>query len=490
MNRILMMIGLKNTNHISVIKQFANFFLTILIVSVLIIFTNPEPSDKLTRSTSLKRIKTEENGYERIDYVDDNNIITYAADKHYASKIITREENTILEEFLGTDGEPCKQNLGYYSILRFLNENSQEYKTVYLDLNKQPVMNKAGYASIERTYGEKGETISELFFDENGKPVETNLLGYGCIYEYDNDGRNYKTIYLGANGKPCISGQGYAIIHKSFYEEGDNKGKVKDEFYFDEKEEPIKLKNGQYGLHREYDEVGRTNKYTYLGMDGEPIVTVDGYTTVICSYYNDDSVKSYLYYDKNGEPVALAQGQYGVIRRDGKSIWLDKNGNEIISLRNLLFGSKWFSLLMCCSILIISSVINTRYNKILLVMYIGFIILITLYNRSESAGGIQLVPFWSYGKMLEDKELATEIFYNILLFVPLAVILYKIHPTKTIILPIIAFSILIECAQYIWHIGLCEIDDIISNTIGSIAGYRIAKHLEKLICKEKTTGSL
>ena len=453
------------------LKRFILLLLLLFIVALILFCNNGDSTEQTIRSTSLKRMVTKEDGYERIDYVDEDGTITYAADKHYATLIREKGDHTILETFLGADGKPVQQNLGHYSILRLFNQDEKEYKTIYLDMDGQPTMNRAGYAIIERVFNDEGKTHSEMYFDKNEQPVESKLSGYGRIYEYDENGRNIKSIYLGADGKPAISGNGYSIICSTYYEEGDNKGRVKNEYYYNEKEEPIKLKDGQYGLHRDYDTVGRINTYTYLGIDGMPTTTTDGYTTIIRSYYNDDSVKSDMYYDKDGLPIATSEGNYGRLRINGRTIWLDINGNEMQSFHNFIFSGKWFTLIMCIAVVIISSLINTKCNKVLLLLYSLLIIYLTLINRSESAGGINLSPFWSYRQLFTDKELTIGILNNILLFIPFATVLYNIHPTSKVIIAVIVFSILIELIQYCFSIGFCETDDVISNTFGGVTGY-------------------
>ena len=41
--------------------------------------------------------------------------------------------------------------------------------------------------------------------------------------------------YIDINEDPMISGQGFAILSREYYDSGENVGRVKKEFYFDEK---------------------------------------------------------------------------------------------------------------------------------------------------------------------------------------------------------------------------------------------------------------
>ena len=46
-------------------------------------------------------------------------------------------------------------------------------------------------------------------------------------------------------------------------------------------------------------------------------------------------------------------------------------------------------------------------------------------------------------------------------------------------------SILIEATQYIFNLGWCEIDDVISNTAGAMIGFAIAVVLKRICDKRK-----
>ncbi len=471
--------NLKSPNKRIMQCAFKYIICLLIIIFLILLFAisiKEDTSEGLVRSTSLQRVVTKGDSYDRIDYVDEKGNITYAADKHYATLIRIKEENQVLDKYYDTDGEQTKQNLGYYSILRLYNQSGQEYKTVYLDINGEPMTNRAGYAIVERTYNQEGKIETELYYDENEAPIETNLLGYGCRNEYDDKGRIEAITYLGLDGEPDICGQGYAIVHKTYYEEGEYKNWTKNEYYYDEKGKPIRLSIGQYGLHREYDKEGRINLYTYLGIDGLPTITTNGYTTIKRTYYNDDSVKCDMYYDINGNPIALSEGQYGVLRKEGRSVWLDINGKEKQSFHNLIFGSKWFSLSACLIVVFISSFTKRNNALVILSFYVLFVIYLTLMKRTENAWGVNLTPLWSYRQVLVNQGLATEILNNILLFIPLTALMYRIYPKRTIILLAFLLSLLIELIQYCLHIGLCEIDDVISNTLGGFIGYQVGKN--------------
>jgi glycopeptide antibiotics resistance protein len=68
----------------------------------------------------------------------------------------------------------------------------------------------------------------------------------------------------------------------------------------------------------------------------------------------------------------------------------------------------------------------------------------------------------------------SNIFGNILLFFPLPIILkmyLKVYKFSTVLFISMLFSIAIETLQYIFRVGVADIDDVILNTVGACFGY-------------------
>jgi colanic acid biosynthesis glycosyl transferase WcaI len=93
---------------------------------------------------------------------------------------------------------------------------------------------------------------------------------------------------------------------------------------------------------------------------------------------------------------------------------------------------------------------------------------------------VNLVPFRNNLKDL--KYLAeigvfnyfSNIFGNVLLFIPLPFILkiyLKVYKFSTVLLISVSLSVAIEFLQYIFKVGVADIDDVILNTVGACAGY-------------------
>ena len=452
------------------------FFLLITITSM----STCADAEEMVRSSSLQMVIKKEGNIERRDYIDDEGVITYAADKHYATVIKTSDDKTLLEEFFDASGAPAQQVLGNYALIREFNSDGRNYKIIYLGIDGEPVLTTMGYAILIRSFNEGGDTEVELYYDTEGRPVETSLVGYGCLKEYDEIGRNIRITYLNENNQPAICGQGFASMCRSYYETGPAAGQVKTEFYYDENRKPIKLSLGQYGIYKEYDELGRCVLQTYLDETGRPMVTNQGHSSVRRTFYEDDTVKTETYYDINGKPVRLREGQYGSIRRDGIVTYLDAKWNKMFNLRNFLVGNRLSVIVLCSLIVVFSGLCNRNANYVLLILYMLFIGYMTLLNRESVVSKLNFELFWSYRYFFVNSDFRWEVLNNYLLFIPLGTILYHVYPDRKALLIPVVYSVIIETIQYFMGIGLCELDDVISNGLGAVLGFGAGLFLNRL----------
>lgn len=109
----------------------------------------------------------------------------------------------------------------------------------------------------------------------------------------------------------------------------------------------------------------------------------------------------------------------------------------------------------------------------LLVSYLIFILCTTLIFRENSETmRYHLFPFWSYD-VLNYKVIAEHIL-NVLMFVPIGFLLgatvIEIRFWQLIKIGCM-ISVTIEVIQLLSHRGVCNIDDVIHNTIGCAIGY-------------------
>ena len=114
----------------------------------------------------------------------------------------------------------------------------------------------------------------------------------------------------------------------------------------------------------------------------------------------------------------------------------------------------------------------------LAVIYTAVLIyIVMLKNSGVPVRAIQPIPFyWLYGYLSGEKTLLAtlkNVLGNILLFIPPGIILPLISDKMTLKKCVAAgfvLSLCAETAQYIFCLGMSDIDDLITNTLGALAG--------------------
>lgn len=144
----------------------------------------------------------------------------------------------------------------------------------------------------------------------------------------------------------------------------------------------------------------------------------------------------------------------------------------------------YFLMFLSVLILIFWSVVNLfatfnwkRIGNIILgAIFIVILSYLTLISRGH-VFDMQLTPFYSFIAAKSQPEIYRSVFMNFLLFVPLGATLpyalSRLPKKRNIFVTIvIAFllSAVIEFLQYYYHLGRCETDDVIFNTLGAAFG--------------------
>ena len=131
--------------------------------------------------------------------------------------------------------------------------------------------------------------------------------------------------------------------------------------------------------------------------------------------------------------------------------------------------------------------------RLLCLEYVFLIICSTIVFRQFSESKtIEYRLFWSYEQAsIGNIYLFFENMMNIIIFIPLGFLLCIAFPKVTlwqVIIAGFAFSLAIELMQLKLQRGLCEVDDLIHNTIGCIIGvlfFQLAKATYKILQKDK-----
>ena len=106
-----------------------------------------------------------------------------------------------------------------------------------------------------------------------------------------------------------------------------------------------------------------------------------------------------------------------------------------------------------------------RKRKILIAIYIFFILWVTLFTRDTISARIVKGLFWEV-RMGYWWDIAL----NMLLFIPLG---FLVGGKQAIVVGF-SLSVGIELSQYVFKLGVCEADDVLNNTIGAIVGCLMA----------------
>ena len=462
-------------------KELILTVLLLLFVIVSFAYINPAVEQKQQdyHSSQLHKTIKREANTERTDYTDSEGRITDAADLGYSSVVVTRTEEGELEQYYNSEGAKVSRRYsGHYAVYREYDEYGRITCISFRDNDGEPMIISEGYATEKREYD--GKTVIVRYYNTNGQPICTPLYGYGRISEYNENGKNTKTTYINQFGKTMKVRQGYAIITRDYYtSDGPENGKVKSEYYFDENEEPVALSLGQFGVHKEYDKSGRETVLTYLDAEGNPAVTNKGYTTVVRSFHADNKTATEQYFDLEGKPFALSEGQYGIRKENGQTVYLDKDGAETFNIRNLLYNHSWIVIPLAFAVVILSILLDKRWNMLFLAVCVIAIGYFTIMFRYGGETGKTII-LWNYRRIFTNSNARADVLKNIWLFVPLGAILYRLCPKKIVLFVPFALSVIIEGIQYFTGTGYCELDDIISNGLGGIAGYCLGSLLLSL----------
>ena len=121
-----------------------------------------------------------------------------------------------------------------------------------------------------------------------------------------------------------------------------------------------------------------------------------------------------------------------------------------------------------------------RKRKYIFAAYTIFIVWYTLLKREPR--GLERVfkpelfwaiRAWIVNPTIESKKEAVQYLLNILFFIPYGLLFPWKHNWKRVFMTALVLSISIELSQYIFNLGWCEVDDVISNTLGAMIGYGI-----------------
>ena len=398
-------------------------------------------------------------------YVNSDGVITDAIDMGYATVCRMRDDNdrVVEERYLDVSGKPVARYGDYYGLSYKYDETSTVI--TYLDAEGNPEKRSVGYTTTVRTQAD-GRAYDDFYYDLNGQQVQCSSGYYGLHREYNSDGQSTSLTFLDKDGHPVCTSSGYAI--KTYQRDGN--GTVVIEQFLDTEGNPARSLLGQYGELYQRNEQGYISQITYLDLDGNPAPTNAGYTILKRTYHKDGTADTDMYFDANGNPKALSKGQYGIKRSGKVSLLLDRNGNVLLCVDNLLNGFPCMVVVFGCVVCLLMLILPRRLSIFLTIVYVAFILYETLMFREPGDARTNFVLFSYAGKFLKEQSVRVGAIDNIWLFIPLGTGLYRWFQKKWVLLIPFVMSVVIETAQYITGLGIAEFDDVFGNTVGGWIG--------------------
>lgn len=181
-----------------------------------------------------------------------------------------------------------------------------------------------------------------------------------------------------------------------------------------------------------------------------------------------------MYFDANGNPKALSKRQYGIKRSGKVNLLLDRNGNIMLCVDNLLNGFPCMVVVFGSVVCLLMIVLPKSLSVVLTIVYVAFILYETLMFRESGDARTNFVLFSYAGKFLKEQSVRVGVINNIWLFIPLGTGLYRWFQKKWALLVPFVISVAIETTQYITGLGMAEFDDVFGNTMGGWIGVLVA----------------
>lgn len=311
---------------------------SVVLLSVLALLPDADVDhDAGYTSSELSIRETVDENVTSTSYVNPDGVITVAIDIGYATVCRMRDDNgrVVEERYLDANGYPVARYENFHGLSYEYDETSTVI--TYLDVEGNPIIRSDGYSTIVRTQVD-GRAYDDFFYDLNGQQVQCSGGYYGLRRGYNAEGQNISLAFLDKDGRAVCTLSGYAIMTY----QRDMNGTVVGKQYFDTDGNPVRSSLGKYGEFYQRNEQGYTGQITYL--------------------------------DADGNPKALSKGQYGIKRSGKANILLDRNGNVMPCVDNLLNGFPCMVVVLGCVVCLLMIALPKSLSVVRTVVYIAFIL--------------------------------------------------------------------------------------------------------------------
>ena len=90
-----------------------------------------------------------------------------------------------------------------------------------------------------------------------------------------------------------------------------------------------------------------------------------------------------------------------------------------------------------------------------------------------------MIRVWIDNPTVVNKAEAVQYLLNILFFIPYGLLFPWKDNWKRVFASALFLLLLIELSQFIFNLGWCEVDDVISNTLGAMIGWGVLWKVNK-----------
>lgn len=242
-------------------------------------------------------------------------------------------------KYYGKKGELVKYNGDNYAIRRDeYNDRGFNTKTSYYGVDGNPVACKQGWASSVQEFDSMGHTTRRLFYNTSGKPTDPKQMVPEVVFKYDKWGNTIYTAVCDGKGNLIMSPEDCWSIVKTEYDSRGNRLSVA---FFNEKENPIKGKNGYHKALTTYTSFGKEHEESFYGINGEPVNCDDGYHRSVYSFNENHNYLTYKLYDTKDNPTNCNSGYHKIEWIYGEDKSIAKTRKYISSSGSTIYVESW-----------------------------------------------------------------------------------------------------------------------------------------------------
>ena len=127
-----------------------------------------------------------------------------------------------------------------------------------------------------------------------------------------------------------------------------------------------------------------------------------------------------------------------------------------------------------------------KIGVILFITYLVYVVWATVLNRYKYPERvIRLELFWAFRDYLSGSEKgyieSVQYIKNVIFFIPFGFLIPWKKSISQVLWMAICSSAFVETMQFLFMIGECELDDVISNTFGAFIGFLLYRAIENII---------